>query len=950
VNEIELLRRENASHRTKISELVQQVADANQRNRAIASGEVDAVASEGSASPILLHAAQIALRRSEALFRAVIEKSADAISLTTRDRVTRYLTPSVAQVLGWTPEEMLTRTPRNQIFPEDRARVETEVDRMIRSGERDHLLEFRVLHRDGSTLWVESRSTNLLDDPEVEAIVTSYRDITARKHAEDAVRESRDRFEEAQAIARVGSWTRVLGPADDLQWSRECYRIFGAPEGIPMTTEAFFACVHPEDREELHRMTRAAIEHDAPYDLDHRVVRPDGGLRWVHERAVVERDAGGRANRLVGTVQDVTDRRLTDERLRASEEGYRRIIESTSEGVWLSDATYKTTFVNQQMADLLGYTREEMIGQDALRFVSREGRARAGERLERRRRGIAETFQNEYIRKDGTSCWALAKTNALLDDRGGFAGTVALLTDTTERRAFEEARNRLAAIVESSEDAMVSVALDGAITSWNRGAEKLYQYSATEAVGASIFLIVPPSLLDEERGILDRVTRGEVVRQYETERRRKDGSLVAVAVTISPVRDATGTVVAVAKIARDLTAKRGAEAAHHKIEEQFRQAQKMEAVGRLAGGVAHDFNNLLSVILSYSDLALTDLKAGDPMRDDMEQIQAAGRSATELTGQLLAFSRQQVLQPRVLDLNASVAGMDRMLRRLIGEDVELTLAAAVDLGRVLADPGQIEQVVMNLAVNARDAMPDGGKLTIETSNVELDAAYVSAHVGVAPGRYVMIAVSDTGTGMDAATRARVFEPFFTTKPVGKGTGLGLATVFGIVQQSGGHVDVYSEPGHGTAFKVYFPRTDKAAETPRAAGPRESLRGSETILLVEDEEQVRAVACAILRRYGYHVLETSNGVDARVTSDGFAKEIHLLLTDVVMPGMSGRKLAEELTLRRPQMKVLYASGYTDDAIVHHGVLAAGVAFLQKPFTPDAILRKVRQVLDREETHT
>jgi PAS domain S-box-containing protein len=502
----------------------------------------------------------------------------------------------------------------------------------------------------------------------------------------------------------------------------------------------------------------------------------------------------------------------------------------------------------------------------------------------------------------------------------------------------------MAAIVESSEDAILSVRPDGVITSWNAGAEKLYQYSASEMVGRTVFLLVPPTALAEERRLLERAARGEVVGQYETTRSRRDGSVVDVAVTVSPVRDARENVIGVSKIARDLTRQRQTEAALRHSEEQFRQAQKMEAVGRLAGGVAHDFNNLLSVILSYSNMAIEDLKPGDPLRRDLGEIRKASERAEGLTRQLLAFSRQQVLQPRVIDLGETVAAMERMLQRLLGEDVEFTLISARDLGRVLADPGQIEQVVMNLAVNARDAMPDGGKLTIEMSNVELDATYVSAHFGSAAGSYVMLAVSDTGVGMDAGVRARVFEPFFTTKPVGKGTGLGLATVFGIVQQTGGHVGLYSEPGRGSTFKIYLPRTDRVPDAARAAGAPAMMRGSETILLVEDEEQVRTVACAILRRHGYRILEASNGGEAFLISQDFADEIHLLLTDVVMPRMSGRKLAEQLAPRRPGMRVLFASGYTDDAIVRHGVLEAGVAFIQKPFKPDALLRKVREVLD------
>jgi two-component system, cell cycle sensor histidine kinase and response regulator CckA len=303
-----------------------------------------------------------------------------------------------------------------------------------------------------------------------------------------------------------------------------------------------------------------------------------------------------------------------------------------------------------------------------------------------------------------------------------------------------------------------------------------------------------------------------------------------------------------------------------------------------------------------------------------------------------------VLQPQVIDLNQTVSEMERMLTRLLGEDVELTFKKGRDLGRVLVDPGQIEQVVMNLAVNARDAMPDGGQLTIETDNIELDAAHVGGRVGVAPGRYVMLAVSDTGTGMDAMTRARVFEPFFTTKEQGKGTGLGLSTVFGIAQQSGGYVGVYSEPGAGSTFKIYIPRTDRFADASPSSHQSLELRGSETVLLVEDEEQVRTVACMILRGHGYRVLEAANGADGVSVSTGFEGKIDLLLTDVVMPRVSGRMLAEQLAVTRPEMRVLFVSGYTDDAIVRHGVLEAGVAFLQKPFTPNALLRKVRAALD------
>jgi two-component system, cell cycle sensor histidine kinase and response regulator CckA len=382
-----------------------------------------------------------------------------------------------------------------------------------------------------------------------------------------------------------------------------------------------------------------------------------------------------------------------------------------------------------------------------------------------------------------------------------------------------------------------------------------------------------------------------------------------------------------------------------KAEERLRQSQKMEAIGNLAAGIAHDFNNLLSVILGYSDLALMELGQGDPVSMQLKEVKLAANRAAELTRQLLAFSRKQVLDPKVLDLNSVLAAMEKMLRRLLGEGVELSLLTFSRLSKIRADHGQLEQVVMNLVVNASDAMPTGGKLAIETANVELTAEYASNNPDVTPGPHVMLSVTDTGTGMEGAIRERVFEPFFTTKPHGRGTGLGLATVFGIVRQSGGHIWVYSEPNRGSTFKLYFPTTEEPAPIePPALTRKMALGGSETVLLVEDEEQVRTLARAILGRNGYNVLEAGNAGEAFLTSESYPAKIHLLLTDVVMPRLTGKQLAERLVVTRPELKVLFMSGYSDSTIIHHGVLDAGVAYLQKPITPESLLRSVRAVLD------
>ncbi len=507
---------------------------------------------------------------------------------------------------------------------------------------------------------------------------------------------------------------------------------------------------------------------------------------------------------------------------------------------------------------------------------------------------------------------------------------------TVERYKTIDKLQEFAAIVESSDDAILGKTLDGIITSWNKGAEKIYGYTADEMIGESIYKIVPPDRRDEIAQILERLKEGETVEHLETVRVRKDGTPVDVSVTISPIKDSGGRIIGSSAIARDITERKH-------LEKQLRQSQKLEAVGQLAGGVAHDFNNLLTVITGYSDLAMKRLKMEDPLRHNVEEIKKAAERATSLTRQLLAFSRKQVLQPKVINLNSIIMDMEKMLCRLIGEHIELRTLPGTDLGQINADPGQIEQVILNLVINARDAMPKGGKISIETANTYLDEEYARRHIAVTPGWYAMLAVSDTGQGMDEETQRHIFEPFFTTKGE-KGTGLGLSTVYGIVKQSGGNIWVYSEVGQGSTFKVYLPLVYEPAVTTEARTKVTSLKGTETILLVEDEEMVRDLARESLELEGYTVLEAANGGEALLIAQHYEGPIHLMLTDVVMPRMSGRELAEQLTELKPSMRVLFMSGYTDDAIVHHGRLQEGVPFIEKPFTPDSLARKVREVLD------
>jgi two-component system cell cycle sensor histidine kinase/response regulator CckA len=623
-----------------------------------------------------------------------------------------------------------------------------------------------------------------------------------------------------------------------------------------------------------------------------------------------------------------------------SEKRYRDLVDQAPIGIMQTTPDGRFLAVNAAFARMLGYDSPEQV----LRLNASETYADALDRI-----GILEAFHRtgsvsglemRVKKRDGTPIWIRSDGRAVRGVDGEVERYEVFVVDIQDQRGAVEAlkasEERYHALMEHAQDAIFVNDENGVVQEVNGAAERLVGATRAEIVGRNFLDTLPA---DDREQVLaefrETLVHGRSLELREVRIQRRDGSIVPAEVTASVVE--IGGKPFVVALLRDVSER-------NTMAEQLRLAQKMEAIGQLAGGVAHDFNNLLTVILGYSQLLAANLRDQPEDFSAIEEIRKAGESAAALTGQLLAFSRKQILEPRVLDLNKVVQHIQGMLSRLIGEDIQIVFKLDPGLGSVRADAGQIEQVVMNLAVNARDAMPKGGHLSIETANVELDDTYSQSHVPVLPGLHVMLAVSDTGVGMDEATRSRIFEPFFTTKEKGKGTGLGLATVYGIVKQSGGYIWVYTEPGRGTTFKVYLPRINVPPDPPVVPEVAERpTTGEETILLVEDEHAVRALARKMLEARGYRVLEAADGGQA-VEIAG-KESIDLLLTDMVLPGMGGREIAARIHVIHPSVKVLYTSGYTDDAIVRGGLMERGSAFLEKPFNPANLARKVREILDR-----
>ncbi len=754
--------------------------------------------------------------------------------------------------------------------------------------------------------------------------------------------------------------------------------------------ETVFAIVNESTRQTVESPVTKVLREGVVVGLANHtlLIARDGTEHPIDDSGAPVRDETGTLTGVVLVFRDIAERKQTEAALRESELRFRSVVQSAIDAIVVADGEGRILSWNPAAQRIFGYEEVEVIGQPLTILMPeryREAHCRGLERMKTtgESRLIGTTMEVHGLRKDGRefplecslSMWTAGSkiffSGVLRDltERKRAERRLAAQYEVTralaESHTLEEAGARvLQAVCESLEwdlGALWSVDRRAnvlrCVDIWHGSSAGLEEFKTltsmtTFAPGIGLPGRVwasgePAWILDVVRD--DNFPRAAIARREEVHGafgfpiRQGEKVLGVLEFFSHEVRHPDE---ALLLMMEDVGLKIGQFVERTQLEEQLRHSQKMDAVGRLAGGVAHDFNNLLTVINGYSEMLSRRLGQDHALQRYPKEIKQASERAASLTQQLLAFSRRQMLEPKVLNLNNSVSAMDSMLRRLIGEHIDLVTILGADLGRVRADPGQIEQVIMNLAVNARDAMSEGGKLTIETANVELDQAYAARHMSVQPGAYVMLAISDTGHGMDERTQARLFEPFFTTKEKGKGTGLGLSTVYGIIKQSGGAVWVYSELGHGTTFKIYLPLVVDVMDTlPLAPAPgAESATGTETILLVEDEEAVRLLAREALEEVGFQVLEARHGGEALMISQQYQGVIHLLVTDVVMPEMSGRVLADRLVPQRPALKVLYMSGYTDNAIVHQGVLDPGTAFLPKPFSPDALVRRVREILD------
>jgi PAS domain S-box-containing protein len=906
------------------------------------------------------------LSKSEERYRLLAENAHDIIfTMDTNLRFT-YISPSIMRIRGFTVEEAMSQTPAEALTPTSLEVAmkafleELEIEaRETKDPWRTRVIELEETCKDGSTIWTETTFSPLRDDNnKFIGFLGITRDMSERKHAEKALRESQQMLRLVLDTIPV----KVFWKDRDSNYLG-CNRHFAVDAGLGSTEEVIgkndFTMPWAEQAELLRSYDREVIETGLPkLNYVEFETRSDGSTVWLRTSKMPILDAEGRINGVLGTYEDITQSKNADEALRESQRRMSDIIDFLPDATFAIDRDGKVIAWNRAIEEMTGVPKQEILGKDHYDYaVPFYGEARPvlvdllfeeqenikkkydfvtrdGEKL------VTEVFANRMYGGKGAYLWAIAAP--LYDSSGQMVGAIECIRDITERKKAEELILLHSATIEQSLDGIVMVDLNNTIHYVNPAWAAMHGYAGEGLKGKHISIFYTEDQMQKEvapffgQALEHGSMRGKLGHV------KRDGTIFPTLVSVFLLKNDKGIPVALIVIARDITEEL-------RMENQLYQAQKMEVVGQLAGGVAHDLNNMLSPVLGYTEIILMEMQPEDKLYEDLMQIKISAERARNMTHQLLAFSRKQLLEMKVVDLAEVVASYGKMLRRTIREDIAIQMQGDVSRGAVRVDTDQIGQVLMNLAINAQDAMPQGGTISIETTDVILDAHYAEVHQGAVPGPYIMLSFSDTGMGMESRTIERIFEPFFTTKEQGKGTGLGLATVYGIVKQHGGYIMVYSEPGMGTIFKIYLPRVDKSPETLSECSPvRKGKSGTETLVVAEDDAGVRELVSNILEKHGYSVITAeTNEMLIQVLNDHDGV-IHMLLTDVIMPDMNGKELFEKLKPIYPEMKVIYMSGYTGNIIAHHGILEDGVHFIQKPFTMSMLTDKIRNVLDERTT--
>jgi len=883
-----------------------------------------------------------ALKDSEDRYRQLVEMSPDVIGIHQDGKIV-FMNSSGARILGAkSPDELLGKSIQEVLHSDYRQIVTERLQRMLKGEKGVFPAESLYVKPDGTVFPVEATASPLIfkGRPAVQVVA---RDITARKMAEEALRESEQRYRTVADFTHDWEyWVDADGRF--LYVSPSCERMTGytAKEFLD-DPELLDRIIHPDDRADyaVHMCTARESDYDRAHKVDFRIVHRDGETVWIghacqpvygHEGQPLGRRASNR---------DITDRKNWERALQESERRYKAVFNIASVGIDLVDRQGKFLEVNGALALILGYAPQELQRLTILDVTYPEDVDRSRELHEAMLRGEIDDyrFEKRYVRKDGATIWSDTAVSAIRDADGQHRATVGVIRDITSQKKSEEARIRLATAVEQAVDGIVITDIEGTIQYVNPAYETITGYSRDEAIG------LKPTLLrgeDEElatqQGIIETLSHRERWSGHLV-KKRKDGETYEEDVTVAPVLDPQGKTVNFVIIKRDVTKEAS-------LQKQLLQAQKMEAIGTLAGGVAHDFNNILQVALGYSELLLSDEQLSTRSRSDLQKVYDSAKRGADLVQRLLTFSRKAEIKPQPLNLNRRITDLRKMLERTIPKMVQIELVLDKGIFNINADPTQLDQVLMNLAVNARDAMPDGGRLIIKTTNIVLDEEYARTHLEASPGQYVLLTVSDNGSGMDKETLEHVFEPFYTTKGQGEGTGLGLATVHGIMKQHGGHIRCYSELGHGTVFRIYFPALMSDEELEQVTVGEMPPGGSETILLVEDEELIRGLGSRILTKAGYNVITASNGKEALEVYQMKSEQIDLVVLDLIMPEMGGKKCLEALSKFDSSVMVVIASGYSANAMSKESLVSAAKGFVDKPYNIRQMLAVVRDVLDAE----